>query len=397
MGSQRHVRNSISLHISKKVFQVLSIILHLLILVKLFKLCHESVREEISHFLCAYICWIASNNEFKVIVLRSTGHKDVKIKVLYCGVCHSDLHCVKNEWGISTYPLLPGHEIVGEAEEVGSNVEKIKVGDKVGVGCLVGSCRSCENCTNSLENYCPKMIQTYNSKYYDGTTTYGGYSNMIVVDEHFVVRIPESLPLDASAPLLCAGITVYSPLKFYELDRPGKHVGVVGLGGLGHAAVKFAKAMGAIVTVISTSPGKKTEAIEHLGADSFLLSTDVNQIQAALGTLDGIIDTVSAAHPVLPLLGLLKYHGKMILVGAPDKPLELPVFPLLIGRKMVAGSCIGGMKETQEMLDFAAKHNITADIEVIPMEYVNKAMERLVNADVKYRFVIDIANTLTYA
>ncbi|XP_075643350.1 putative mannitol dehydrogenase [Castanea sativa] len=325
---------------------------------------------------------------------RATGEKDVTFKVLYCGICHSDLHMVKNEWGMSTYPLIPGHEIVGVVTEVGSRVQKFKVGDKVGVGCMVGACHSCDNCTNHLENYCTKMILTYGVKYYDGTTTYGGYSDTMVTDEHFVIRIPDNLPLDAGAPLLCAGITVYSPLRFYGLDKPGMHVGVVGLGGLGHVAVKFAKAMGVKVTVISTSPNKKKEALEHLGADSFLVSKDQDQIQAAQGTLDGIIDTVSAQHPLMPPLGLLKTQGKLVMVGAPEKPLELPVFPLLMGRKLVGGSCIGGMKETQEMIDFAAKHNITSDIEVIPIDYVNTAMERLVKADVRYRFVIDIGNTL---
>uniref|UniRef100_A0A2N9ESL3 mannitol dehydrogenase n=1 Tax=Fagus sylvatica TaxID=28930 RepID=A0A2N9ESL3_FAGSY len=325
---------------------------------------------------------------------RATGEKDVTFKVLYCGICHSDLHMAKNDWGMSTYPLVPGHEIVGVVTEVGSEVQRFKVGDKVGVGCMVGACHSCNNCANDLENYCPKMILTYGAKYYDGTTTYGGYSDIMVADEHFVVRIPENLPLDAGAPLLCAGITVYSPLKFYGLDKPGMQVGVVGLGGLGHVAVKFAKAMGVKVTVISTSPNKKKEALEHLGADSFLVSKDQDQIQAAQGTLDGIIDTVSAVHPILPLIGLLKSHGKLVMVGAPEKPLELPVFPLLMGRKIVGGSCIGGMKETQEMVDFAAKHNITADIEVIPIDYVNTAMERLAKADVRYRFVIDVGNSL---
>ncbi|KAA8533290.1 hypothetical protein F0562_033177 [Nyssa sinensis] len=308
-----------------------------------------------------------------------------------------DLHSIKNEWGNSKYPLVPGHEIVGVVTEVGSKVQKFKVGDKVGVGCLVGACRSCDSCANNLENYCPKMIATSNSTYYDGTTTYGGYSDIMVANEHFVVRIPDKLPLDASAPLLCAGITVYSPLKYFELNKPGMHVGVVGLGGLGHLAVKFAKAFGVKVTVISTSPGKKDEAIEDLGADSFLVSHDVDQMQAAIGTMDGIIDTVSAVHPIQPLIGLLKFQGKLVLLGAPEKPLELPIYPLLMGKKMVAGSCIGGLKETQEMIDFAAKKNITADIEVIPMDYVNTAMERLARADVRYRFVIDIGNTLIAA
>ncbi|KAH7566811.1 hypothetical protein JRO89_XS08G0238400 [Xanthoceras sorbifolium] len=325
---------------------------------------------------------------------RATGEKDVAFKVMYCGICHSDLHNLKNEWGTSTYPLVPGHEIVGVVTEVGSKVQKFKVGDKVGVGCMVGSCHSCDNCANNLENYCPKMVLTYKVKYYDGTTTYGGYCDKMVADEHFVVRIPDNLPLDGGAPLLCAGITVYSPLKYFGLDKPGMHAGVVGLGGLGHVAVKFAKAMGVKVTVISTSPNKKEEAIEHLGADSFLVSRNQDEMQAATNTLDGIIDTVSAPHPLLPLIGLLKTNGKLVLVGAPDKPPELPIFPLLMGRKIVAGSAIGGMKETQEMINFAAKHNISADIEVIPIDYVNTAMERLSKADVKYRFVIDIGNTL---
>ncbi|XP_052195506.1 probable mannitol dehydrogenase isoform X1 [Diospyros lotus] len=325
---------------------------------------------------------------------RETGEKDVAFKVLFCGMCHSDLHQVKNEWGNTIYPCLPGHEIVGVVTEVGSKVEKFKPGDRVGVGCMVGSCRSCDNCANNLENYCPKMLLTYNSTYHDGTPNFGGYSDIMVADEHFIVRIPENLSLDACAPLLCAGITTYSPLRYYGLDKPGMNVGVVGLGGLGHVAVKFAKALGVKVTVISTSPAKKQEAVERLGADSFLVSRDQDQMQAAMGTMDGIIDTVSAPHSLLPLISLLKTQGKLVMVGAPEKPLELPVFPLLIGRKIVGGSCIGGMKETQEMIDFAGKHNITADIEVIPMEYVNTAMERLGKADVRYRFVIDIANTL---
>ncbi|KAF2290592.1 hypothetical protein GH714_014584 [Hevea brasiliensis] len=282
---------------------------------------------------------------------RATGEKDVCFKVLYCGMCHSDLHMVKNEWGTSTYPLVPGHEIVGVVSEVGSKVEKFRVGDKVGVGCIVGSCRSCHNCTSNLENYCAEMILTYGAKNYDGTITYGGYSDIMVADEHFIVRIPDALPLDATAPLLCAGITV-------------------------------------------TSPSKKQEALGHLGADSFLVSRDQDQMKAAMGTMDGIIDTVSAMHPLLPLIGLLKTNGKLVLVGAPEKPLELAAFPLLMGRKMVGGSGIGGMEETQEMINFAAKHNITADIEVIPIEYANTAMERILKADVRYRFVIDIGNTI---
>ncbi|KAL4353285.1 hypothetical protein GQ457_06G042710 [Hibiscus cannabinus] len=325
---------------------------------------------------------------------RATGEEDVRFKVLYCGICHSDLHAIKNEWGISTYPMVPGHEIVGEVTEVGSKVGKVKVGDKVGVGCMVGACHNCDSCANDLENYCPKIVLTYNGIYYDGTTTYGGYSDSMVADQRYIVRIPDGMPLDSAAPLLCAGITVYSPLKYFGLGEPGKHVAVVGLGGLGHVAVKFAKALGCKVTVISTSPSKKAEALEHLGADSFLVSRDQDQLQAAMGTFDGILDTVSAGHPVMPLLGLLKSHGKLIMVGAPSEPLEIPAFSLIIGRKTMAGSGIGGMKETQEMIDFAAKHNIKADIEVVSMDYVNQAMERLEKGDVRYRFVIDVGNTL---
>ncbi|KAJ7943759.1 putative Alcohol dehydrogenase [Quillaja saponaria] len=325
---------------------------------------------------------------------RETGEKDVTFRVLYCGICHSDLHSLKNEWGFSTYPLLPGHEVVGVVTEVGSKVQKFEVGDNVGVGCMVGSCLSCESCANDLENYCPKLILTYGAKNIDGTITYGGYSDIMVTDEHFVVRIPDNMPLDAAAPLLCAGITVYSPLRYFGLDKPGLHVAVVGLGGLGHVAVKFAKSFGAKVTVISTSPHKMKEAIENLGADSFLVSRDQDQMQAAVGTIDGIIDTVSAAHPLVPLIHLLKNNGKIVMLGAPEKPLELIAFSLIMGRKIVAGSGIGGMKETQEMIDYAAKHKITPDIEVIPIDYVNTAMDRLAKADVKYRFVIDIGNTL---
>ncbi|XP_070031470.1 8-hydroxygeraniol dehydrogenase-like isoform X5 [Nicotiana tomentosiformis] len=324
---------------------------------------------------------------------RATGEKDVQFKVMYCGICHSDLHQLKNEWSNSIYPMVPGYEFVGVVTEIGSKVEKFKVGDKVGVGCLVGSCRKCENCDNNLEIYCPDQIMTYNAIYTDGTTTYGGYSDIMVTDEHYVVNWPENLPMEA-APLLCAGITTYSPLKYFGLDKPGMHIGVVGLGGLGHMAVKFAKAFGTKVTVISTSASKKQETIERLGADSFLVSHDPDQMQAAAGSLDGIIDTVSAIHPLLPLINLLKTNGKLVIVGAPDKPLELPVFPLLLGRKLVAGSAIGGIKETQEMVDFAAKHNITPDVEVVPMDYVNTALERLAKSDVKYRFVLDIGNTL---
>ncbi|CAB4314372.1 unnamed protein product [Prunus armeniaca] len=325
---------------------------------------------------------------------RATGDEDVRFKVLYCGICHTDLSSIKNEWGICTYPIVPGHELVGEVTEVGSKVKKTKVGDRVGVGGVIGACHDCDNCNNDLEIYCPKMVLTYSSIYHDGTVTYGGYSDTMVANERYIVHFPDSMPLDGGAPLLCAGITMYSPLKYFGLAEPGKHIGIVGLGGLGHVGVKFAKAFGAKVTVISTSPSKKEEALKQFGADSFLVSRDQDQMQAAMGTFDGIIDTVSAVHAISPLIDLLKSHGKLIMVGAPDKPLELPVYPLLMGRKLVAGSAVGGMKETQEMIDFAAKHNITAEIEVISMDYVNTAMKRLAKNDVRYRFVIDVGNTL---
>ncbi|KAL2506269.1 putative cinnamyl alcohol dehydrogenase 9 [Abeliophyllum distichum] len=326
---------------------------------------------------------------------RATGEYDVQLKVLYCGICHSDLHNAKNDWELTPYPVVPGHEISGVVTEVGSKVKKFKVRDKVGVGCVVESCRQCDQCNKDLENYCSKLILTYAATDTDGTPTYGGYSDIMVVNEHFVLHWPENLPLDAGAPLLCAGITTYSPLRHYGLDKPGLHIGIVGLGGLGHVGVKFAKAFGTKVTVISTSINKKKEAIEKLGADAFLISRDEEEMRGAVGTFDGIIDTVSAVHSLSPLLSLLKPDGKLITVGAPEKPLEVPIFPdLITGRKMVAGSMIGGWKETQEMLDFAAKHNILPDVEIVTMDYVNTAMERLVKSDVKYRFVIDVGKTL---
>ncbi|KAF6163386.1 hypothetical protein GIB67_029235 [Kingdonia uniflora] len=324
---------------------------------------------------------------------RDIGADDVGIKILYCGVCHSDLHSIKNDWGDALYPIVPGHEIVGKVTKVGTNVEKFKVGDHVGVGVIVGSCGNCETCKQDLENYCPQKILTYNTVDHDVTKTYGGYSDTVVVNKNFVLRFPDNMPLDAGAPLLCAGITVYSPMKYYGMTEPGKHLGVVGLGGLGHVAVKLGKAFGLKVTVISTSLSKEKEAVERLGADSFLVSRDPEKMKAAMGTMDYIIDTVSAVHLLGPLLGLLKMHGKLITVGLPNVPLELSIFPLVMGRKLIGGSAFGGIKETQEMLDFCAKHNVTADIELIKMEDINTAMERLVKADVRYRFVIDIGNS----
>ncbi|KAJ7956958.1 putative Alcohol dehydrogenase [Quillaja saponaria] len=326
---------------------------------------------------------------------RENGLDDVTVKILYCGICHSDLHTLKNEWGFTNYPLVPGHEIVGIVTKTGSNVKKFKEGDKVGVGVIVDSCQTCETCQQDLENYCPQTVFTYNALGRDGTKTYGGYADILVVHQHFVLRFPENLPLDAGAPLLCAGISVYSPMKYYGACEPGKHLGVAGLGGLGHVAVKMGKAFGMKVTVISTTAKKQSEAIDRLGADSFLVSTDREKIKEAMGTMDYIVDTVAAYHPLAPLLGLLKLNGKLITLGLSDKPLELPMFPLALGRKMVGGSNIGGIKETQEMLDFCAKHNIACDIELIKMDYINTAFERLAKSDVRYRFVIDVGNSLS--
>ncbi|KAM7523596.1 hypothetical protein LguiA_013498 [Lonicera macranthoides] len=342
--------------------------------------------------------WAATDTSGKISPFnfsrREPGNEDVAVKILYCGVCHSDLHTAKNEWGFTNYPVVPGHEIVGQVTKVGSNVTKFRVGDRVGVGVIVGSCTTCDACKQDLENYCSKVIFTYNSIDKDGTKTYGGYADSVVVDQRFVLRYPDNLPPDSGAPLLCAGITVYSPMKYYGMTEPGKHLGVAGLGGLGHVAVKFGKAFGLKVTVISTSSKKEDEAIKKLGADSFLLSSDPAKMNAAVGTMDFIIDTVAAVHPLPPLISLLKLNGKLITVGLPEKPLELPIFPLVLGRKLVGGSNIGGMKETQEMLDFCAKNNITVDIELIKMDYINTAFERLTKSDVRYRFVVDVANSL---
>lgn len=324
---------------------------------------------------------------------RTNGADDVSIRILYCGICHTDLHHIKNEWGITMYPVVPGHEITGVITEVGSNVKSFKIGDEVGVGCLAATCLECEFCKSSEENYCDKVQFTYNGVFWDGSITYGGYSQMLVADHRYVVHIPESLAMDAAAPLLCAGITVYSPMIDNKLHESiGKRIGIVGLGGLGHVAIKFGKAFGHHVTVISTSPSKEKEARHRLGADDFIISTDPKQMQSKRRTLDFILDTVAAPHSLGPILELLKVNGTLSLVGAPDKPLELPSFPLIFGKRTVKGSMIGGMKETQEMLEFCGKHNVTCDIETVTPDKLNEALKRLANNDVKYRFVIDIAD-----
>ncbi|KAJ3679909.1 hypothetical protein LUZ60_016187 [Juncus effusus] len=323
---------------------------------------------------------------------RVNGAEDVTIKVLYCGMCHTDLHYLKNDWGITMYPVVPGHEITGVITKVGSSVTNFKVGDRVGVGCIYASCLNCEFCEASEENYCDKVQFTYNGVFWDGSITYGGYSEMLVANKRYVVRVPDSLPLDAAAPLLCAGITVFSPMKHHNMFQAGKKLGVVGLGGLGHVAVKFGKAFGLHVTVISTSPCKEKEAKQRLNADAFIVSTDPKQMQDGSRSLDYVIDTVSATHSLGPILELLKVKGKMVLVGAPDKPVDLPSFPLIFGKRTVSGSMTGGMKETQEMLDLCGKHNITCDVEVVSPDRINEALDRLARNDVRYRFVIDIAS-----
>uniref|UniRef100_A0A0E0IJ15 cinnamyl-alcohol dehydrogenase n=1 Tax=Oryza nivara TaxID=4536 RepID=A0A0E0IJ15_ORYNI len=327
---------------------------------------------------------------------RAQKDDDVTIKVLYCGICHTDLHIVKNDWGNAMYPVVPGHEIVGVVTGVGAGVTKFKAGDTVGVGYFVASCRGCECCGNGYENYCAKMVTTCNGVDHDhggGAATQGGFSDAIVVNEHYVLRVPAGLPLDSAAPLLCAGVTVYSPMVIHGLNAPGKHVGVVGLGGLGHVAVKFAKAFGMRVTVISTSPGKRQEALEHLGADEFLVSRDAGQMAAAAATMDGILNTVSAWHPIAPLFSLMKPMAQMVFVGGPTRPLELPAYAIVPGGKGITGNCVGGIRDCQAMLDFAGEHGITAEVEVIKMDYVNTAMERLEKNDVRYRFVIDVAGS----
>jgi uncharacterized zinc-type alcohol dehydrogenase-like protein len=320
---------------------------------------------------------------------RQPGPNDVLIDIHYCGVCHSDIHQVRDEWGGSIFPMVPGHEIVGKIKEVGKDVKNWKVGDTVGVGCFVDSCRKCDPCKEGEEQFCKEgMNATYNALERDGKTpTYGGYSRQITVDENYVLRIPENLKLDAAAPLLCAGITTYSPLHYYGV-KAGDKVGVVGLGGLGHMGVKIAKAMGAVVTVLSHSHKKEADA-KRLGADAFISTKDESVFTKYAETLDYILDTVSAPHDYAQYLGLLKHNGTMMIVGVPDAPMPFHGGPLVMKRRKLAGSLIGGIKETQEMLDFCGKHNIVADIELIPIDKINEAYERVVKGDVHYRFVID--------
>ncbi len=321
---------------------------------------------------------------------RTPGPMDIQIEIAFCGVCHSDLHQVRDEWGGAIFPMVPGHEIVGTVTAVGSDITKFKVGDLAGVGCLVNSCGTCANCADGEEQYCTTGATfTYNGRDTDGAPTYGGYANNIVVDEKFALTIPAGLDLAGVAPLLCAGITTYSPLRHWNV-KAGQKVGVVGLGGLGHMALKFAKAFGAHVLQFTTSQSKIEDA-KRLGADDVVMSNDAKAMKAQANSFDFIIDTVSAPHDIQQFLGLLKRNGTMTLVGVPDKPPVVHPFVLIGGRRSLAGSLIGGIAETQEMLDFCGTHGITADVEVIPMKDINDAYERMLKGDVKYRFVIDLA------
>lgn len=324
---------------------------------------------------------------------REVTPKDIEIEILYCGVCHSDLHTARNDWGGTIYPAVPGHEIVGKVTKVGNEVTKLKVGDLAAVGCLVDSCRECDSCQNDLEQYCLNgFTGTYNGHdKHLGTQTYGGYSERVVVDEHFVLKVPANLDLAAVAPLLCAGITTWSPLRHWNVGKNSK-VAVVGLGGLGHMAIKLAKGLGAEVTLFSRTPGK-TEDAKELGADAVVISTDSDQMKAVHGKFDLIIDTVPYIHDINPYVATLNINGTHVLVGyLGDLNPMLNSVPMIMGRKSVAGSVIGGIAETQEMLDFCGKHNIVSEIEIIKMQDINTAYERMLKSDVRYRFVIDMAS-----
>ncbi len=322
---------------------------------------------------------------------REVGAHDVQIEIQYCGVCHSDIHQVRDEWGGSIFPMVPGHEIVGKITKVGDHVTKFKVGQTAGVGCFVDSCRTCPSCVAGLEQYCEVgMVGTYNGRDKEGQPTYGGYSSQIVVDENYVLHVSDKLPLSGVAPLLCAGITTWSPLIEWRVGK-GHKLGVVGLGGLGHMAVKLGASLGAEVTVLSTSASKQVDA-EKLGAHHFVVTSDPEQVKAVAGTFDFIINTISAQHEYNFYLQMLKLDGTMILVGVPPEAPSVSAFNLIMKRRRLAGSLIGGIKETQEMLDYCAEHGITSDVEVINIDYINEAYERMIKGNVRYRFVIDMAS-----
>jgi len=320
---------------------------------------------------------------------RAPEARDVVIEILFCGVCHSDIHQARNEWNNSIYPMVPGHEIVGRVTQVGAEVTQVKEGDLAGVGCFVDSCRVCANCKEGLEQYCEVgALYTYNAADKDGTPTYGGYSSQIIVDEDYTLRISPKLPLAGVAPLLCAGITTYSPLRHFNV-KAAQRVGIVGLGGLGHMGVKFAALMGAEVTVFSTSASKEEDA-RKLGAHNFVVTKNAQQLEALASQYDFILDTVSATHDINMYLNLLRRDGVLVLVGAPEEPVAVNAFSIIPNRRRLAGSGIGGIRETQEMLDYCAEHNVTSDVEVIPIQQINEAYERTIKGDVRYRFVIDM-------
>jgi alcohol dehydrogenase (NADP+) len=323
---------------------------------------------------------------------RDPGPRDVVLDVSHCGVCHTDIHFVNDDFGMSRYPMVPGHEIVGSVVAVGKDVHGFSVGDRAGVGCLVDSCRDCSECKAGREQFCENgFVLTYSGLEKDGkTVTQGGYSSKIVVEERFVLKVSSKLPAETQAPLLCAGITTYSPLRRFKVGA-GQKVGVVGLGGLGHMGVKFAASMGAEVTVLSTSPSKKADAL-RLGAHDFVVTTDEVQVKRASNQFHFILDTLSAAHDYNTYVGMLKTHGVLALVGLPPKPIDVPAMPLVFGEKTITGSLIGGLRETQEMLDYCAQKNLAADVEVIPVQQIGEAYKRMLKADVKYRFVIDNAS-----
>ncbi|XP_022869315.1 cinnamyl alcohol dehydrogenase 1-like [Olea europaea var. sylvestris] len=325
--------------------------------------------------------------------LRSTGPEDVFVKVICCGICHTDIHQVKNHLGMSNYPMVPGHEVVGEVVEVGSGVTKFTAGDIVGVGCIVGCCGNCQPCKSEIEQYCNKKIWSYNDVYTDGKPTQGGFADAMVVNQNFMVKIPDGMEAEQAAPLLCAGVTVYSPLNHFGLKKSGLRGGILGLGGVGHMGVKIAKAMGHHVTVISSSMKKKEEALDHLGADDYLVSSDSTRMQELVDSLDYIIDTIPVFHPLVPYLSLLKVDGKLILMGVINTPLEFITPLVMLGRKSITGSFVGSMKETEEMLEFCKEKGITSTIEVVKMDYINTALERLEKNDVRYRFVVDVAGS----
>ncbi|KAK9690945.1 hypothetical protein RND81_09G165500 [Saponaria officinalis] len=325
--------------------------------------------------------------------LRKTGAEDVYIKIQCCGICHSDLHQAKNDLGMSNYPMVPGHEVVGEVVEVGSEVSKFKVGDRVGVGLLVQCCRNCHPCKSEEEQYCNKKIWSYNDVYTDGKPTQGGFASHTVVDQKFVVKIPEGMASEQAAPLLCAGVTVYSPLKHFGLSKSGLRGGILGLGGVGHMGVKIAKAMGHHVTVISSSDRKRVEALDDLGADDYVVSSNAEKMQQMNDTLDYIIDTIPVVHPLEPYLPLLRMNGKLILNGVIGEPLQFLTPMVMLGRKSITGTFVGSMKEMEEMLKFCNDKEVTCQIEIVKMDYINHAMERLEKNDVRYRFVIDVAGS----